>query len=197
MLLQGAKFHSLYTRVNDTLLKLFWTVCCCFLELSPFLPFEWTLFGMISMWRNRTIECASYSLNSMGYSCMTTLAGIERITSKGRTQTLGPIHPWQSQSHSIPASVVTRVTHHVGTQPYRDYECKNLHLQDRGTECIYIHTYICVHTFVDCAHVSCVCACVHVYIKYFTLTSESILMSKYVAKSINQSNNWLQEVLAT
>ena len=53
----------------------------------------------------------------------------------------------------------------------------------------YIHTYICVHTFVDCARVSCVCACVHVYIKYFTLTSESILMSKYVAKSINQSNN--------
>ena len=53
----------------------------------------------------------------------------------------------------------------------------------------YIHTYICVHTFVDCARVSCVCACVHVYIKYYTLTSESILMSKYVAKSINQSNN--------
>ena len=51
----------------------------------------------------------------------------------------------------------------------------------------YIRTYICVHTFVDCARVSCVCACVHVYIKYFTLTSESILMSKYVAKSINQS----------
>ena len=54
----------------------------------------------------------------------------------------------------------------------------------------YIHTYVhmcTVHTFVDCARVSCVCACVHVYIKYFTLTSESILMSKYEAESINHS----------
>ena len=31
--------------------------------------------------------------------------------------------------------------------------------------------------------------CVHVYLNYFTITSESILMSKYVAESINQTTD--------